>query len=101
MLAWIREWLVRLGWVRVPPQVGAASALAELRARKQVPAAAEDWRTLVARFRTQVFSEEDRKRVWRRARRKYGGELHEWDEIRQPSLQDQACLKQILDDLAR
>jgi hypothetical protein len=101
MLAWIRGWLIRMGLFRAPPQVGAASAMAELRARKQTPAIAEDWKTLVARFRTQVFSEEDRKRLWRRYRRKYGGDLTELEDLIQPTTQDQACLKQILDELAR
>jgi len=101
MLSWIRELLVRWGLLAAPPPIGAASAMAELRARKQAPADAGDWQSLVRRFNTQVFSDDDRRRVWRRYRRKYKGDLHDWGEIREPTAEDQACLKKILADLAR
>jgi len=100
-LDWIRRLLIRWGILSTPPPIGAAAAMAELRARRQAPADVDDWEALVRRFNTQVFSDEDRRRVWRRYRRKYKGELCEWGEILRPTAEDQACLKQILDDLAR
>ncbi len=101
MLAWIRDLLVRWGLLSPPPALDAASAMAELRASKLRPADEDDWQGLVRRFRTKVFSEDDRKRVWRQYRRKYPGNLNEWDDVGEPSSADQECLKQILDELAR
>ena len=101
MFAWFRVLLVRWGLLAPPPALDAASALAELRASKLQPAEEEDWASMVRRFRTQVFSAEDQGRVWRRYRRKYGGKLQDWADLREPNTEDQACLKQILDELAR
>ncbi len=100
MWQWIRGWLVRLG-ILSPPKLTAASVMDELRAGRRVPANASEWQTGVARFKTKVFAEADRKRLWRRYRRKFAGELRTWDEIVEPNDEDQACLNQILQDLAR
>jgi len=101
MVAWIRDLLVRWGLMSPPPALDAASAMAELRASKRRPADSDDWESQVRRFRTKVFSVEDQKRIWRQYRRKYGGTLHEWNQIANPSSEDQECLQQILDELAR
>jgi hypothetical protein len=104
MWQWFRAWLVRLGLLSPPappPAITAASALAELRAERLRPADDDEWQSAVRRFNTKVFGDADRARLWRRYRKKYDGELRNWNEISQPNTEDQACLDQILLDLAR
>ncbi|NCG18798.1 MAG: hypothetical protein GWP91_07275 [Rhodobacterales bacterium] len=103
MWTWIRALLQ--GWGLLSPvdpsQLSAADVMAELRAGKRKPAEESEWQSAVRRFNIKVFSNADRKRVWRQYRRKFSGELSNWDEIVAPTREDQACLDQILAELAR
>jgi len=61
-----------------------------------------DWDALRAKLKVKVFSDADRKRLWRRARRRLGGgEPRDLDEITEPTDEDLEALKALVADLAR
>jgi len=61
-----------------------------------------DWDALKAKLKVKVFSDADRKRLWRRARRRLGGgEPRDLDEIAEPTEEDLEALRALVADLAR
>ncbi|MFT6145024.1 MAG: hypothetical protein ACJAZO_004777 [Myxococcota bacterium] len=58
------------------------------------------WRRNVSLFKSSVFSEHDRKRLWRRERRNYDHASANWPPTT-PNQQDQACLNDIIQALQR
>ena len=55
----------------------------------------------MATFKSRVFSRPDRARLWRRARRRYDGDLVELDLITAPTSHDLEALEDLLRELSR
>ncbi len=69
--------------------------------REKLPSAdADSWKRNVSTFKSSVFSERDRKRLWRNQRRNHEHASDEWPPSA-PNQHDQACLQDIIRALQR
>jgi len=104
MFAWVTEtWRKWVGGGPSPSSSPptAAELMAEMKASRASAAPADAWAENLAIVRSQVFSSTDRSRLWRRARRRYPGEVQELRFIDAPDTHDLAALRDIVRDLTR
>ena len=98
MFGWLTRLLQRIGLLR-PRASNALEAIEQIH-RERNPVDAAAWKTARSSFHGKVFSERDRKRLWRRQRRHHPNAGPAW-EPSAPTASDLACLEAILRDLQR
>jgi hypothetical protein len=79
----------------------ALEVMQQMKAERATPADGAAWREGVRTFEGRVFSGMDRSRLWRRARRRYPGEVLELELISAPTTHDLAALQDLLRELQR
>jgi hypothetical protein len=73
----------------------------EMKAERAGAADPERWRQGLNTLSSRVFSGVDRARLWRRARRRYPGEVVELSLVDRPTEHDVAALEDLLRELER
>ncbi len=88
------------GQFRKPKQLSALEAMDAIQREKLPSADADSWQRNVSTFKSAVFSERDRKRLWRSQRRYHDHASADWPPS-SPNQHDQACLQDIIRSLQR
>jgi hypothetical protein len=83
-----------------PKPMSALEAIDAIQREKLPSADADSWKRNVSTFKSSVFSERDRQRLWRSHRRKHDHASAEWPPT-SPNQHDQECLNDIIRSLQR
>ena len=100
MLERLIAWLRGLFAPKPKPALTALEAMDSIHRDKLPRADAAAWKKARSNFLSRVFSESDRKRLWRRHRRNVAHASEAWEPSR-PTTADLKCLEGILETLAR
>jgi len=104
MFQWLaKQWRQLVGGAgdHDEPALSGAEVMAQMKAERARPADPGRWGEQLATLHGRVFSGMDRARLWRRARRRYPGDVVELELITSPDTHDLAALDDILRDLQR
>jgi len=102
MFRWLADrWRRWVGGSEEPSGLSGAEVMEQMRASRATAADPAAWQAGVATLKTRVFSGMDRTRLWRRARRRYPGEVRELALIDTPDSHDLKALQDLLRDLER
>lgn len=88
------------GLFGTPKPLSALEAMDAIQREKRPAANPAQWSRDLSTFKSAVFSERDRKRLWRRHRRDHDHAQEDWP-LSSPTTADHACLKNLLEALQR